>query len=217
MKKGNDGVNLFTMIEFLITISIITILAGMLLPVLNKVRGKAYTISCVSNQKQFSYACAMYAGDYADQLPIARYTLIPTTADLRPVDAPIGFSLLSMGRYIPVPSPEKVMSGTNRSKLLRCPVVTNGWLTSFVRGDLLYVRDTTSNGNSNWRGFGMPYSQVGNKVIGWCLSGNQDLGMGLHELGTTVFRTDGGASYVKMSVYRFKSGGIMDRAEAITK
>jgi len=60
----------FTLVELLVVIAIIGILAAMLLPALSKARAAGKRASCVSNVKQITLACIMYANDNDEHLPI---------------------------------------------------------------------------------------------------------------------------------------------------
>lgn len=59
----------FSLIELLVTVAVIAILAGLLLPALNRAREKGRTASCTGNLKQIGCAVGIYQSDFEDYYP----------------------------------------------------------------------------------------------------------------------------------------------------
>ena len=55
--------NAFTLVELLTVIAIIAILAGLLLPALNKARASGHATACINNMKQIGTSESMFQND----------------------------------------------------------------------------------------------------------------------------------------------------------
>ena len=63
----------FTLIDVLVSIAVIAVLIGLLIPSLSSVNETARRVICQSNVRQIGIGLIHYANDYKGQLPVSRY------------------------------------------------------------------------------------------------------------------------------------------------
>ena len=124
LKKQLKRNQIFTLIELLVVIAIIAILAGMLLPALNKAKQTALGISCKNNLKTLGSLTVSYVTDYSGLLPVEGKSDLPGMNGITwftMMQTYLGNAVLVNGKYYDPINSSSAAITTNYGGFLRCP------------------------------------------------------------------------------------------------
>lgn len=144
--KREKLIRIFSLIELLVVIAIIAILAGMLMPALNKARKKAQSIGCVNHQKSIGTAFQLYNDDWGWILPSFQNS--SDTSNNRLYLSQFWFGILTNQNYgvsVNLDDPMRSSGGVFSCPNEKIPAFYNG----FRHFSLNYV--LCGNNGTNWR------------------------------------------------------------------
>lgn len=161
---------IFTLIELLIVIAIIAVLAGMLLPALNKARRKAHAAGCTGNLRQIGSALYQYQADFSDYFPAFREDIYATSGG----DGAGYFTAIAAYGKVPVPGNSGTVQAGYFGTIMNCPEdrSTSRYTYSKNRMGMLktastnigikysYVGSSFMFSNTNYNGPGQPFPQL---------------------------------------------------------
>lgn len=107
-----NRIRFFSLVELLVVIAVIAILAGLLMPALNKAREKGLAIQCLGNMKQSRQILMLYQNDYEDMIP---QQVLWNGASLGWVHP------LMVGGYLPKAEKDGASYYLNKNKITFCP------------------------------------------------------------------------------------------------
>ncbi len=106
----------FTLIEVLVVIAIITVLAALMLPALDKAKTRGHQIACLNHLKQLAVCWHLYAADHhgrlVENLPATHGTNSWVTGNLKLAAEATNLALLKHGKLFPYAS---------QTAIYRCP------------------------------------------------------------------------------------------------
>jgi competence protein ComGC len=83
-RGGTESRRAFTLIDVLVSMAVVAVLIGILLPSLSAVRETTRRVICSSNVRQQGYGIALYADDHNDVMPPSRFAPLPGAGEYHP-------------------------------------------------------------------------------------------------------------------------------------